>query len=56
MDALHLCMVCMQIVGVFLEGATPDEAAATKKLALDTPAAPAEGLEALGIAFAMSCM
>lgn len=48
-----------KVVGVFLEGATPEEAVAAKKLAQDAPPvpqAPAPGLAEQGISFAMSRM
>lgn len=50
---LHSC--CVQVVGVFLESCTPEEAAAAKKLALEQPPAPsADELAAQGVAFATS--
>ena len=47
-----------QVVGVFIEGATPEEAEAARKLAVDPPPAPTPigTLAEQGVAFALSRM
>jgi hypothetical protein len=54
--ALLYLRVSSQVVGAFVESATPEEANALKKIALDQPPAPhnLDDLKTQGLAFATS--
>ena len=45
------CVYCCQVVGAFLEGGTPEETAAIKKVADERPSAPSD-IDMLGLEFA----
>ena len=51
LEGLRVLCACSQVVGAFLEGGTPEETAAIKKVADERPTAPSD-IDMLGLDFA----